>query len=155
MLRRRVNDWLVRVNVGRLSRVDLALLSTIDGDADPRQRPTDALPPPRGPPQAALWPELVELSIRYHGSFAYLTGTTTDDESMPLCRLRYVGSHDAWGFAIYLASRDGYEESILPRGSFTGPPEDALDCACGLYLNDITAWTEARGPQHPDSPNHF
>ena len=63
---------------------------------------------------------------------------------MPLFRLRYVGSPHEWGFAIYLASKDGYEESILPPGSFTGAPEEALDCACGLYLNDITAWTEAR-----------
>jgi hypothetical protein len=23
-----------------------------------------------------------------------------------------------------------------------GTPEEALDCACGLYLNDPKAWTE-------------
>ena len=50
------------------------------------------------------------------------------------------GSPDNWGFACYLASKDGYEESILPTGSFTGTPEEALDCACGLYLNDPTSW---------------
>jgi len=90
------------------------------------------------------WPELLDLNIRYHGSFAYLDGTTAEDDSLPLCRLRYLGSPHEWGFAIYLASTGGYEDSILPRGSFTGAPEEALDCACGLYLNDITAWTEAR-----------
>ena len=85
------------------------------------------------------WPELLELGIRYRANFAYLTGVTADDDQpMSLCRLRYLGSADHWGFAIYLASKDGYEDSILPTGSFTGPPEDALDCACGLHLNDIT-----------------
>jgi hypothetical protein len=97
------------------------------------------------------WPELVEVTIRYRGSFAYLDGITVEDDPLPLCRLRYVGSPDRWGFAIYLASKDGYEDSILPTGSFTGTPEEALDCACGLYLNDITAWTEARQHGHADS----
>lgn len=98
------------------------------------------------------WPDLRELNIRYRGAFAYIKGTTSDDDSLPLCRLRYVGSPDNWGFAIYLASKDGYEDSVLPTGSFTGAPEEALDCACGLYLNDITAWTEAR---HPGSRENF
>jgi hypothetical protein len=102
------------------------------------------------------WPELVELGLRCRGDFAYLTGLTADEEHpMSLCRLRYLGSADHWGFAIYLASKDGYEDSILPTGGFTGPPEDALDCACGLYLNDITAWSEARDRGSRDSPNDF
>ena len=33
-----------------------------------------------------------------------------------------------------LASNDQYEDTILPTGAFAGSPEDALDCACGLYL---------------------
>ncbi|MGZ8754439.1 MAG: hypothetical protein ACXW15_04550 [Acidimicrobiia bacterium] len=67
---------------------------------------------------------------------------------MPLFRLRYLGSAQQWGFAIYLASKDGYQDSILPDGSFTGTPEQALDCACGLYLNDPTAWNEALTEPH-------
>jgi hypothetical protein len=43
------------------------------------------------------------------------------------------------GFAVYLASKDGYEDSVLPTGGPAGPPEDALDCACGLYLNALTS----------------
>ena len=31
-------------------------------------------------------------------------------------RLRYGGSAARWGFAIYLASKDGYEDSLLPTG---------------------------------------
>lgn len=44
-----------------------------------------------------------------------------------------------WGFAIYLASRDGYQDNILPSGLPASSPEEALDCACGLYLNQPTA----------------
>jgi hypothetical protein len=55
---------------------------------------------------------------------------------LALCRLRYVGSATVWGFAIYLASKDGYDASIRPRGRPGGPPQEALDCAFGLYLAD-------------------
>jgi hypothetical protein len=85
------------------------------------------------------------VTIRWRGSFAYLTGSTSEDGPLPLCRLRYLDSPDEWGFAVYLASRDGYEDAVLPNGSFTGTPEQALDCACALYLNDITAWTRPPG----------
>ena len=34
----------------------------------------------------------------------------------------------------------GYEDSVLPNGAFEGTPADALDCACGLYLGDPSAW---------------
>jgi hypothetical protein len=101
------------------------------------------------------WPDLVELNLRYRGSFAYVDGSTAEDSSMPLFRLRYLGSPDEWGFAVYLASKDGYEDSILPRGSFTGTPQEALDCACGLYLDDISAWTEAREGGRDDSRDKF
>ena len=48
----------------------------------------------------------------------------------------------SWGFAIHLASRNGYEDAVLPSGYPVGTPEEALDCACGLYLNDPTAWAQ-------------
>jgi energy-coupling factor transporter ATP-binding protein EcfA2 len=60
-------------------------------------------------------------------------------EQITLCRLRYGGSAHTWGFAIYRASHDDYEDNFLPSGSPTGSAEEALDCACGLYLNDPTA----------------
>ena len=88
----------------------------------------------------ARWPELTELRLRYRSGFAYVDGVLADGDVVNLCRLRYLGSADDWGFAIYLYSREAYEDSILPTGSFTGTPEEALDCACGLYLNDPSAW---------------
>jgi hypothetical protein len=53
-----------------------------------------------------------------------------------LCRLKWNGHHDHWEFATYLASRDGYQPNIVPSGWPTGTPEEAIDCAGLLYLND-------------------
>ncbi len=86
------------------------------------------------------WPQLADVTIRHRGSFAYLTGHLPDGTTQPLCRLRYSGSASQWGFALYLAIKDSYEDAILPSGNHAGTPEEALDCACGLYLNDPTAW---------------
>ena len=86
------------------------------------------------------WPELRDVTVRYRASFAYVDGITAEGETLPLCRLRYLGSAARWSFAVYLASKDGYEESVLPSGGMAGTPEEALDCACGLYLGDPTAW---------------
>ncbi|MEO3748759.1 hypothetical protein [Plantactinospora sp. B5E13] len=85
------------------------------------------------------WPDLTAVAVRYRGVFAYIDGQLTDGTTLPLCRLRYCGSASRWGFAIYLASRGSYQDSVLPSGLHAGDPEEALDCACGLYLNDPTA----------------
>jgi hypothetical protein len=90
---------------------------------------------------ASRWPQLSSVDVRYHGAFAYITATLNQGSTLPLCRLHYGGSASIWGFAIYLASNDSYQNSILPNGLPGGSPEAALDCACGLYLNDPTAWT--------------
>ena len=86
------------------------------------------------------WPELTHLEVRFRSNFAYVDGHRADGEAIKLCRLRYGGSASFWGFAIYRASHDDYEDSILPDGMPGGTPEEALDCACGLYLNDPTVW---------------
>ena len=63
--------------------------------------------------------------------------------------LRPRGRHSAhlWGFALYRASHDDYEDLFLPSGTPAGTAEEALDCACGLYLNDPSAWL-------PDTPTN-
>lgn len=80
------------------------------------------------------WPQLTELRLRFRGAFAYVDGAVADEEVLPMCRLRYLGSANHWGFGLYLASSDKYEDQILPTGSFTGTATDALDCACSLYV---------------------
>jgi hypothetical protein len=90
------------------------------------------------------WPQLDGVDVRFRGAFAYVTARLPDGDTMPLMRLRYGGSAARWGFAVYLASNNGYQDSVLPTGHTAGAPEDALDTACGLYLGDPTAWTDPR-----------
>jgi hypothetical protein len=88
----------------------------------------------------AHWPELARVEVHYRAGFAYVDGEIADGSTIRLCRLRYGGSAYRWGFAIYLASRDGYEDSVLPSGHFAGSGEEALDCACGLHLGHPEVW---------------
>ena len=87
------------------------------------------------------WPQLAQVQVRYRAGFAYVDGVLADGDQLKLCRLRYAGSASQWGFAIYRASHDDYQNSYLPTGFMGGTAEDALDTACGLYLGDPTAWT--------------
>ncbi|MGI8751024.1 MAG: hypothetical protein ACR2MN_01665 [Acidimicrobiales bacterium] len=86
------------------------------------------------------WPDLAGVEVRFRSNFAYIDGRYPDGTTLPLCRLRYGGVLHTWGFAVYRASHDDYQNSHLPNGHPAGNPEEALDCACGLYLNDPTAW---------------
>jgi hypothetical protein len=94
----------------------------------------------------AHWPALARVQLRFRGQFAYVDGQLPDGQVLPLFRLRYGGSASRWGFALYRASHDDYQDNYLPSGDTTGSPEEALDCACGLYLSDPTIW------QQPDTP---
>jgi hypothetical protein len=87
------------------------------------------------------WPQLAQVQVRYRAGFAYVDGVLAGGDQLKLCRLRYAGSASQWGFAIYRASHDDYQNSYLPTGFMGGTAEDALDTACGLYLGDPTAWT--------------
>jgi hypothetical protein len=81
-------------------------------------------------------PTLTNVGVRFRAQFAYVDGHLPDGQVLPLCRLRYGGTASRWGFAVYLASKDGYQDTVLPTGYTAGTPEEALDCACGLYLAD-------------------
>jgi hypothetical protein len=81
------------------------------------------------------WPRVAKLRARYRAAFAWIEAELPDGELVALIRLRYLGSADEWGFGLYLASSDKYQDQILPTGAFTGTPEDALDCAGELYLD--------------------
>ena len=80
------------------------------------------------------WPQLINLHVRYHGQFAYVEGELAGGDRLPLIRLRYGSSASTWGFGLYLASSGKSENQILPTGFTAGSPQEALDCACGLYL---------------------
>lgn len=95
------------------------------------------------------WPQIHDIELRFRGRFAYVDARTAgdgDEDGDPvvqkLCRLRYSGSAHLWGFAIYRASHDDYDDSVLPSGLPVGSAQEALDTACGLYFNDPTTWNQ-------------
>jgi hypothetical protein len=85
----------------------------------------------------ANWPQLATVQTRYHGSFAYITGVLADGGQIPLFRLRYGGSAHSFGFAIYSAARDRYEDALLLTGLPTGTPQEALDTAATVHLTTL------------------
>jgi len=80
------------------------------------------------------WPQLAKVRASYRGSFAYITGVLRDGQQIPLFRLRYGGSAHSFGFAIYSAASDRYEDAVLRTGLPTGTPQEALDTACTVHL---------------------
>src|SRR6476620_8936166 len=45
------------------------------------------------------WPQIDRINTRYRAGFAYVDAVV-DGETLRLCRLRYAGSANQWGFAI-------------------------------------------------------
>ena len=76
------------------------------------------------------WPQLAAVHVRYHGQFAYVEGELATGERLPLMRLRYGGSAHRWGSAIYVASKDTYEDQIW----FSGSTEEVFDLVCDLHV---------------------
>ena len=98
------------------------------------------------------------LDIRFRGQFCYVDAYQEPDPPGPnwppanwpetreeylerlrntpihLCRLRYFGDEERWGFAFYTYSNERYELSIFPSGEFLGPPEDAFQVSAQMYL---------------------
>lgn len=90
--------------------------------------------------QRERWPQLKEVRARFRAGFAYVDAVMPNGDVWPLFRLRYGGYANRWGFAFYAASSESYQDSILPSGAFHATAEEALDCACGTYLQDPSAW---------------
>jgi hypothetical protein len=80
------------------------------------------------------WPQLTRVQVSYRGAFGYVTGVLRDGSRIPLCRLRYGGSAHSFGFAIYSAAHDRYQDAVLRTGLPTGTPQEALDTACIIHL---------------------
>ncbi|MFE0512837.1 hypothetical protein [Streptomyces sp. NPDC058964] len=85
--------------------------------------------------------QLSGVDVRFRGAFANVECRLPGGAYVPLCRLRFGGVLHTWGFAVYLASKGTYHDSLLPSGFPVGSPEEALDCACNLYLSDPDALT--------------
>ena len=98
------------------------------------------------------------IEIRFKGEFCYIDAfqepTDADYKSMPknwsetkeeffqrlretpthLCRLRYFGKADNWGYAFYSYSNEKYKLSVFRNGSFYGKPEEAFMQSANAYL---------------------
>ncbi|MDQ2877280.1 MAG: hypothetical protein M3Y33_21695 [Actinomycetota bacterium] len=83
------------------------------------------------------WPQLEKVQVTCRGAFAWTAGILPGGEKIPLFRLRYGGSAHSFGFAIYSAARDRYEDTLLITGLPTGTPQEALDTACTVHLADL------------------
>ena len=80
------------------------------------------------------WPQLDKVQVTCRGGFACVTGLLPSGEQLPLFRLRYGGSAHSFGFAIYSATRERYEDAVLLTGLPVGTPQEALDTACTIHL---------------------
>ena len=85
----------------------------------------------------AHWPQLTRVKVTYRGTFGYITGVLRDGSRIPLCRLRSGGSAHSFGFAIYSAAHDRYQEAVLRTGLPVGTPQEALDTACTVHLTGL------------------
>jgi hypothetical protein len=85
------------------------------------------------------WPQIDHLNTRFKGGFGYVEAVLPDGNTLRLCRLRYAGYANMWGFAIWRPATTTTKTPTSPPAA--GTVEDALDTACGLYLNDPTDWT--------------
>jgi hypothetical protein len=83
------------------------------------------------------WPQLTKVQASYRGPFAYITGVLPGGQAIPLCRLRYGGSAHSFGFAIYSAAHDRYQDAVLITGLPIGTPQEALDTACTVHLTGL------------------
>ena len=83
------------------------------------------------------WPQLDKVQVTCRGSFAYAAAVLPGGEQVPLFRLRYGGSAHSFGFAIYSATHDRYQDAVLVTGLPIGTPQEALDTACTVHLAGI------------------
>jgi hypothetical protein len=115
----RIQRYAAQHFAGKYTRLDIRCKGQfcyIDAYTEP------APPGPDWPP--ADWPETREEYLER------LRNTPTH-----LCRLRYRGDLERWGFAFYTYSNERYELSMFPSGDFFGTPEEAFDTAASLYLS--------------------
>ena len=104
---------------GRYSRLEIRFRSQfcyIDAYKEPAE------PSPNWPP--ANWPETREEYME-----------RLRNTPIRLCRLRYHGDEEHWGFAFFAYSSEKYELSVFPSGQFFGPPEDAFEVSANVHLH--------------------
>jgi hypothetical protein len=116
---RRLQTYAAEHFAGRYTRLDIrfrAQFCYVDAFTEPAPL-TDSWPPKD-------WPETRE---EYQER---LRNTPTH-----LCRLRFFGDEERWGFAFYTYSSDRYELSVFLDGDFFGRLEDAFEVSAAVHLD--------------------
>src|SRR5512144_1915733 len=72
--------------------------------------------------RAARWPQLTRLDLRYRGEHAYVDAVTTDDDSWPLCRLRYTGTANRWASRSTWPAATATKTRSCPAAFRSAPP---------------------------------
>ena len=67
------------------------------------------------------WPQLEEVTISWRGGYGYVSAYLSEDEAIPVCRLRYLGSDTDWGFALYQASSEATTTRCCPTAARPAP----------------------------------
>jgi hypothetical protein len=81
------------------------------------------------------WPGIRRITTTYRGRYAYIAATTDNtDDDIKLLRLGYGGYATTWRVALYRASHNDYQPTLMPDGTTATTPEQALDLAANLYL---------------------
>lgn len=117
-LRGRIQEYAKKHFKGKYTHIDVRFrgaLCYLDAYCDPCVR-SEALP---------------RLDTREYREYL----KTHENKVTYLCRLRYLGSRDDWGFDFFTYSSNKYEPSVFLSGLPTGTPEDAFDIAASAYLS--------------------
>src|SRR5271166_5799856 len=101
------------------------------------------------------WPQLDKVQVTCRGAFAYVAGVLPGGEQIPLFRLRYGGSAHSFGFAIYSAARERYQDAVLLTGLPVGSPQEALDTACTVHLAGLGHEPEPCSPRRTSGATHL
>jgi len=79
---------------------------------------------------ASRCPDLQEVTIRWRGSYGYLTAWAGEG-------IEYLGDNQDCGFALYDPATETYTPAMLRTGQPTGHPNDAFDTAAIIHLADF------------------
>jgi hypothetical protein len=99
--------------------------------------------------------KFARVEVRFRGALCYIDAYTEPDTArdggpigdetevewmerlretpIHLCRIRYLGSENRWGFAWYSYAHEKYEPSFLLTGSHQGTPEEAFATSTLFY----------------------
>ena len=89
--------------------------------------------------------ELEAVDVRYRGDLAYVTAACDGGQSERLLRLRWKGSQDEWGVAVWSESEQSYVDLTLPTGM---PPERPRMLFVGRTKRERVGRDTLAGPQH-------